>query len=657
MQNYSIGLSGLNAAYAALDVIGNNIANAATDGYHRQRVELVTAPPVRSATGMAIGGGVDVAGVTRMINTLLEREILRQTSTHSEISQELSVLSSVEATLGEFAEEGGLNATIDAFFDALRSLAANPLDDVWRLEAISAGEVLASEFRRLGRSLEDVANQIVLEAQHTAGSMNQLIQHVAALNDEILTVEITGEQANNLRDQRDQLIVELAELAQVEIVPRDHGVVDVSIAGLPVVTGVIPLEVSVDLQGDGTLALHVAGSDVPSLSVRGGRLGGLFSLKNELLGDLQADLDSLATGIIGQINQYHVQGVGTEGAFTELAGWLLGSDDLSAARAPITDGTFYIRVTNTSTGVVERHAVDVDVSGATPDTLTSIAAKIDAIVGLNASLATTQLNIVSDPGYTFDFIPAVLPEPTLSNLTAAAPPNVTVSGIYDGAVNDTFTFVVVGSGTVGNGSLRLDVTNLAGDVVGALNVGSGYAAGDVIEMTNGIKITLGGGDLNAMDRFEVDAFASSDTSGFLAAAGMNTFFLGTGASDMAVCQRIMDDPGRVATAIGGGLADNVAALRLSGVRDERVGSLDDLTPHEYYQRMIASLGQDVALKEARKTNIEAMLANLKEQQSDISGVNINDEAAQLLVFEKMFQAVAKYLGSLQTAMTALMDIL
>ncbi|MHC4521009.1 MAG: hypothetical protein ACYTAS_20645, partial [Planctomycetota bacterium] len=341
----------------------------------------------------------------------------------------------------------------------------------------------------------------------------------------------------------------------------------------------------------------------------------------------------------------------------ELAGWLLGSDDLSAARAPITDGTFYIRVTNTSTGVVERHAVDVDVSGATPDTLTSIAAKIDAIVGLNASLATTQLNIVSDPGYTFDFIPAVLPEPTLSNLTAAAPPNVTVSGIYDGAVNDTFTFVVVGSGTVGNGSLRLDVTNLAGDVVGALNVGSGYAAGDVIEMTNGIKITLGGGDLNAMDRFEVDAFASSDTSGFLAAAGMNTFFLGTGASDMAVCQRIMDDPGRVATAIGGGLADNVAALRLSGVRDERVGSLDDLTPHEYYQRMIASLGQDVALKEARKTNIEAMLANLKEQQSDISGVNINDEAAQLLVFEKMFQAVAKYLGSLQTAMTALMDIL
>jgi flagellar hook-associated protein 1 FlgK len=85
--------------------------------------------------------------------------------------------------------------------------------------------------------------------------------------------------------------------------------------------------------------------------------------------------------------------------------------------------------------------------------------------------------------------------------------------------------------------------------------------------------------------------------------------------------------------------------------------LDDLTPSEYYQRMVTSLGQDVALKETRKTNIEAMLSNLEQQQSDISGVNINDEAAQLLVFEKMFQAVAKYLSSLQTAMSSLMEVL
>ena len=97
-------------------------------------------------------------------------------------------------------------------------------------------------------------------------------------------------------------------------------------------------------------------------------------------------------------------------------------------------------------------------------------------------------------------------------------------------------------------------------------------------MGNGIKITGSIGDLNAGDSFEVDAFATTDTSGFLAAAGMNTFFLGTGASDMAVCRSIADNPGRVATAFGAGLDDNAAALRLSALRDERVGSLGDLSP-------------------------------------------------------------------------------
>lgn len=655
MSNYSIGLSGLNAAYTALDAIGNNIANAATEGYHRQTVQFVPAPSVQSA-GVTVGGGVDVAGVTRMIDNLLEGEVVRQQSSYGQISQELSMLSSVETSLGEFSDSGGLNATIDAFFEALEGLAAHPQENIYRNETVSAAGVLVSEFRRLGNFLADLEDQLVLEAHNTAESMNQLVQQIAELNGQIQNVEINGDQANNLRDHRDQLIKDLAELASVEVLPRGYGVVDVSIAGLSVVTGAIPLELAVSLEGDKTLGVYLAGSGGSGLQVTGGRLGGLLVLKNEALASLQEELDTLARGITGQINQYHVQGVGTDGAFTELSGWLMGSDDLSEAQATITDGTFHIRMTNTATGEVARHAIDVDVSGATPDTMTSIAAKIDAIAGLNASLASTQLNVISDLGYTFDFIPAVLPEPTVSNLTAASPPDVSVSGIYNADTNDTFTFTVVGTGTVGNGSLRLDVTNASGDVVSTLNVGSGYAAGDVVEMSNGIKIAVGGGDLNDGDSFEIDAFATTDTSGFLAAAGMNTFFSGTGASDMAVCSAVANAPDRIATAVGNDLADNVAALRLSGVQDEGADALDGLTPNEYYQRVVANLGQDVALKESQQANIEAMMQNLSQQQSEISGVNINDEAAQLLVFQQTFQAVAKYLSSLQEAMMILMDV-
>ena len=249
-----------------------------------------------------------------------------------------------------------------------------------------------------------------------------------------------------------------------------------------------------------------------------------------------------------------------------------------------------------------------------------------------------------------------LPEPTVSNLTAGSPPTVSVSGIYKDDTNQTLTFTVVGSGAVGNGNLRLDVTNGAGDVVSTLNVGAGYAAGDTIEMANGVKITVGTGDLNNGDSFEIDVLATADTSGFLAAAGMNTFFSGSGASDMAVCRAIVNDPDRIATASGSDLSDNVAALRLSGVQNEPIEALDELTPNEYYHRIIANLGQDVALKESQQANIEAMLENLGQQQSEVSGVNINDEAARLLVFQQMFQAVAKYLSGLQEVMLTLMDV-
>jgi flagellar hook-associated protein 1 FlgK len=655
MQSYAIGISGLSAAQAALDIIGNNIANAATDGYHRQRVELVPLSYGQTAAG-SIGAGVDVAGVTRLIDGLLERELVRQQSASGQVSQELSTLSTVETMLGEFTEGSGLNATIDGFFEALRGLAAHPLDQVWRNETINSAQTLAGEFQRLGTSLAGLESQLVLEAQNTVDRINALVSQIAELNASIQDTQISQGPANNLCDQRDHLVTELADLIGIEVQPREGGQVDVSVDGLPLVSGGSALGLEVKLREDQTLGVFTLGSGGSSLDIQGGRLGGLLALKNDLLGGLRADLDTLAATIIEQVNRNHVQGLGQDGSFTQLTGWALADADLST-NPSVSDGTFYVRVTNTTTGEVQRYAVDVNVSGPTPDTPASVATRIDTIPGVSASISSSQLHIMADPGYTFDFIPAVLPEPTATSFTAAAPPAVTVSGLYQGAENHTFTFTVAGSGSVGNGDLLLNVTNESGDVVDSLNIGTGYAAGDVLEMSNGIRIAVSLGELNAGDSFEVEAFATTDTSGFLAAAGMNAFFAGTSAADMQVCREIVAAPDRIATALGSALTDNLAALRLAGVGEEAIAGLGGMTPSEYYQRTVANLAQLVSLKEARQENIEAVMQNLQKQQSEISSVNINDEAAQLLVFEKMFQAMGKYMNVLQTQMTTLMDII
>jgi flagellar hook-associated protein 1 FlgK len=652
MQNFSVGLSGLNAAQAALDVIGNNVANAATDGYHRQRVEL------SPTSGGRTGGGVDVAGVARLVDTFLESEIMRQEASQGQVSQELSLLSTVEASFGEFSESGGLNAMIDKFFDSLRTLAASPLDRVPRHETISSAQALTSEFRRLGTSLKSMGDQIVLEAQNTADSINQLTAQIAELNGKIQAVEIVQGRggANNLCDHRDQLIMELAQLAGVETQQRDNGIVDVSIAGIPMVTGAVVLDLQVSLQDGERLAVSVGGTQGGGLSVEGGKLGGLLTLKNELIGGVHDDLDTLAQAIVGEVNRAHVQGLGLGGSFRDLTGWPIGTADLTALGTGVTDGTFYVRVTNTATGEVQRHAVEVQVSGTAPDTPASIAAKIDSIEGLQASISSSRLCLVADQGYTFDFLPEVLPTPTGTDFTAGLAPTVSVSGVYRGEENHVFTFTASGSGSVGNGSLQLDVQDEKGGMVGMMNIGAGYAAGDSVTLDNGLKIAVGRGALNAGDNFQVEAFANVDASGFLAAAGMNAFFSGASASEMWVCSDILESSDRIATASGGDLTDNVGALRLAAVRDAPVESLAGMTLGEYYQRTVANLGQQVALKQTRQDNIEAMQQSLRQQRSDVSSVNVNDEAAQLLVFQQMFQAAAKYLSSLQTTMTTLMDM-
>lgn len=653
MQTYSIALSGLSAAQKGLDIVGNNVANAATEGYHRQRIEFT--PAYSSQVGAVLfGGGVDIAGIGRSIDELLEREILKQQSLLEQASQELSTLQGVENTFGELATKSGLSAAIDEFFNALRDLSAHPNDIIWQNQAVTVAQTMAGQFRALGQFLSNLETQITLEAESTIERVNALIGQIAELNDNVERMEIKGTQANNLRDQRDQRISELGELVGLETQNRAYGAVDVNVAGIAVVSEAATTELEVGLASDNRLGICPAGVGNYSSDLQGGRLGGLMSLRNELLSGIRNDLDALAQVIIQRVNQYHAQGVGSAGSFTELTGWYMTSENLADFDPPVADGNIYIRVTNTTTGEISRHAIVVDASS---DSLSSIASDIAAISGLMASVASSRLHIQAETGYEFDFLPAVLPEPTASNLTGASPPAVSVSGIYTGAENDTFTFTVSGSGSVGNGSLQLEVRNGAGEVITTLNVGSGYAAGDRLEMGNGIGISLTTGDLNAGDSFEVDAFASTDTSGVLAAVGINVFFCGTDAASIAICPEVVNSPGRIATALGSDTTDNANVSRMAGLRDQAIETLGSMTPGQFYRRLVTDIGQEVASKRMRQDNIAVLVQNLSNRQSEISGVNINDEAAQLLVFEQMFQAMAKYLAAVQTSITTIMEIM
>jgi flagellar hook-associated protein 1 FlgK len=654
MDGYNIGISGINAAQKALEIIGNNIANAATEGYHRQRIDLT--PAYSSLTGSDLfGGGVDIAAVTRLIDHLLQEETLLQQSASEQVSQELTTLSTVESAFGELSDNEGLNAAIDGFFNALQDLCSHPTDITWQNQAVTAAETMTAQFRFLGEFLATSENQIALEAKNTVEQINTLVGEIAELNGNIERQEVSGRQANNLKDQRDQSISELSKLVGIETLSREYGIVDVSIAGIPVVSRTSSLQLELGSKENGVLGLGVAGESNYNMNVQGGQLGGLLSLKNEIISGIQDDLDTLARAIIQVVNQYHVQGVGSEGSFTEATGWSMTSENLADFVPPVSDGNIYVRVTNTSTGEVTRATVSVDAS---TDSLTTLANKIAAVPGLSASAFDSRLHIEADTGYEFDFLPCVLPSPTATDFTGAtSPPAVSISGIYSGTENQTYTFTVSGTGSVSNGTLQILVTDGDGDTVTTLDVGAGYPAGDTLDLGNGISIALGAGDLVDGNTFEVDLFTETDTSGILAAAGINTFFSGNNAMNMAVCEEITNTPGRIATALGADGMDNTNALRLQDLRDHALNDLNSMTPGEFYRQLATDIGQQVSVKQIRQNGIEAMIQNLANQENEISGVDVNDEAARMLVFEQMFNAMAKYMSTIQTLTTTLMQIM
>lgn len=663
MSDFSIGVSGLDAAQRAIDIIGNNIVNAATEGYHHQSIELRPAYASQKGT-ILLGGGVEVASVTRMVDILLEREILRQRSSLGQVSQELTTLQTVENVFGELAtEDGGLNAAMDKFFNSLQGLSIHPSEIVWQNQAVSDAQTMASQFRTLGEFLSNLETQIVLDAENTMDSINVLTSQIAELNDDIETVEISGGQANNLCDQRDLCISKLSELISIQTLNKEFGVVDVTIAGIQVVADDSAIELEVGTDENNNLGVSVAGSSNYSTDVQGGKLGALLTLKNETVLDIHDRLDLLAGAIINQINQRHVQGLGSAGSFTELTGWAMISEDLADFVPAVTDGTLYIRITNTSTGAITREEITVD-ADAGGDSLTTIAAKINSISGspLTASVnSSNQLTITANTNYEFDFLPAVLPEPEAADISfsGSSDPTVSVSGIYTGSSNDTLTFTVTGTADddIGNGDIGLLVTDGNGDTVATINIGLGYAAGDKIDVGDtGIRISLGTGDLAIGDYFKVDVFADSDTSDLLTAIGMNCLFSGNTASDIAVCSDIVAEPARIATCLGADLTDNTNVMRMVEVKDAAVSTLGSSTCGDFYRRLVTDVGQQLSVKQIRKNNIEVMMQSLSNQQSGISGVDVNEEAVRLLVFEQMFQAVAKYIDAVQESNESLLQL-
>lgn len=316
----SIGLTGLNASQANLQTTSHNITNAATPGYSRQTVSLTTHDPQFSGAGF-FGQGVRLDNVKRQYDQFLNQQVLTASARKEEYSAYGSMISQVDNLLAD--ESAGLSPALADFFRGVNDVANNPSSVPARQSLISLAQSLAGRFNSMDARLNEIRDLNEGQIASSVKEINSYASQIAALNQRIGEVEAAGPTvaANDLHDQRDQLVAELNKVVKVSTYKEANGALSVFVgSGQSLVTGntASQLEVAYPNPADpfrGEVRLVTPGGAVslPDSVLTGGKLGGYLAFRSETLDRVQDDLGAIAKSVSANFNAIHGGGTDLDG--------------------------------------------------------------------------------------------------------------------------------------------------------------------------------------------------------------------------------------------------------------------------------------------------------------------------------------------------------
>ena len=298
----NIAQSALMAQEAAIQVTGQNIANAQTPGYSRQSIALQSSTPERTPTG-TLGTGVTVAGVTRNRNILLDQQYRTQSAPSSAFQQRSTLLGQIQSVFGEPSSTGLAN-TMDTFFNSWSELASNPADPSAKSVVQQAGAQLASTLNSYATQLSNIAASNRTAIGDSVTQINTLTSQVATINLQSVSASSSGASPNDLLDQRDQLLDKLSQLVPITVSTNKDGSDQVNIGGIQIINGTAVKQLS----GGGGIPMTISTNNGDALPGLGGSLGAMLTAANSDIPAAQNGLDTLASSIITDVNAAHSAG-------------------------------------------------------------------------------------------------------------------------------------------------------------------------------------------------------------------------------------------------------------------------------------------------------------------------------------------------------------
>lgn len=314
----STGVSGLMAFQAALDTTSHNISNSATPGFSRQNVDLTAAAPQYSGGGY-VGSGVDVTTITRTYNDLIATQVRSSSSSKSQWDAYSGLTDQVNNMFGDSST--GLSSTLQNFFNAFQSVANSPSSSSERQVLLSQAQTLVNQLKSYDSRLNDLNTQVNSQLGSETTTITGLAQSIAALNQQITAATGRGGQPpNDMLDQRDTLIDQLSTHVNISTIKQSDGSINVFMGtGQALVVGATSAQLSAtvdpyDLSRVGlSLQSNGANTDVTN-AITGGAAGGLLSFRTQVLDPARNSLGQVAVTLSDLVNSQQNAGMDLKGA-------------------------------------------------------------------------------------------------------------------------------------------------------------------------------------------------------------------------------------------------------------------------------------------------------------------------------------------------------
>ncbi|MCC6316100.1 MAG: flagellar hook-associated protein FlgK [Gemmatimonadaceae bacterium] len=399
----SIARGAIASHQAAIQTTSHNLANAETEGFSRQRVELVPSTPQRFPF-YSIGTGVSISDIVRYRDQLLDNTYRREVGNSEAFSLRRDLMSEIESVLGE-PSDTGLAATLDEFWNAWADLSNNPGNGAAQGVVRQRGAQAAYMLNTFATQLADLGNRTRSRMSDTVDQINGLAQQVATLNRQITAAEVGGQQAPDLRDQRDRLADQLAKLTGARTEPQANGTVGVHLGTMMLVDAANAR--TLEARGGTQVSLGMKGDPDPLVGVTG-PLAAMVDFINTDLPSVTGRLDQLARALVNGVNEYHMSGWTAAGDALGNSNWVPANGP-TGSRVAFFDPAFVSAGTiRLSSAVVANAAVIAsgDVQNAPGNNTIALAVAalrndtgVDALRTRMGAAFATQVGLATDTSY------------------------------------------------------------------------------------------------------------------------------------------------------------------------------------------------------------------------------------------------------------------